>query len=214
MKTKPAKLLFNETKEKYLNSGFNPNYETKILVHGWGENIVLTPLRFVFQNEILKQNVTINLINMDWHRSSHIGYVQSMADMRVLGAMLGILIKNLCNAFNISEKSFHLLGHSVGAHLAGYAGKYLNGSVGQITGLDPGGPYFQGVPQKEARLWHTDAEFVDVIHTDGQPFFPSLGFGMKESCGHVDIFPNGGKFQPGCAVERITSIFAEGAIEA
>lgn len=42
------------------------------------------------------------------------------------------------------------------------------------SGLDPAQPYFQGTPI-EVRLDKTDAEFVDIIHTDSAPTIPNLG---------------------------------------
>lgn len=38
----------------------------------------------------------------------------------------------------------HIVGHSLGSHIAGYVGTNLTGSIGRITGLDPAEPYFQG----------------------------------------------------------------------
>jgi hypothetical protein len=41
-----------------------------------------------------------------------------------------------------------------------------------------------------------DADFVDVIHTNGGVF------GKIEAAGHADFFVNGGSFQPACAGHR------------
>jgi hypothetical protein len=46
-----------------------------------------------------------------------------------------------------------------------------------VSGLDPAGLCFGG-RDPEVRLDRTDADYVDVIHTDGQPI-TSLGKSMK-----------------------------------
>ncbi|MGE9615916.1 MAG: hypothetical protein ACQPRI_06405 [Solitalea-like symbiont of Tyrophagus putrescentiae] len=118
-------------------------------------------------------------------------------------------IQTFCQAKNATPASFHIIGHSLGSHVAGNAGKFLGkGVLGRITGLDPAGPFFEGL-QPEARLWHTDAQYVDSIHTDARPLL-EVGFGMYETCSHVDIYPNGGKVQPGCDrscfVSKVTNL--------
>jgi len=62
--------------------------------------------------------------------------------------------------------------------------------------LDPAEPHFADT-ETEVRLDPSDAEFVDVIHTDAAAFI-SGGFGIKQPVGHVDFYPNGGEIQPGC----------------
>lgn len=69
----------------------------------------------------------------------------------------------------MNPEDVHIIGHSLGAHTAGYAGERIEG-LGRITGLDPAEPYFQGMPGK-VRLDTTDAKLVDVIHTDGTSIF-------------------------------------------
>ncbi|XP_048003434.1 uncharacterized protein LOC125239791 isoform X1 [Leguminivora glycinivorella] len=92
----------------------------------------------------------------------------------------------------------HLVGHSLGAQAAGVAGAFLTtGRVSRITGLDPAGPLFCKLPL-EQRLDPSDAEFVDVIHTDAGIF------GFPVSLGHADFYPNAGiSPQPGCELEVV-----------
>ncbi|CAG4936347.1 unnamed protein product [Parnassius apollo] len=92
----------------------------------------------------------------------------------------------------------HLIGHSLGAQAAGVAGASLtSGRVARITGLDPALPLFSKVPL-EQRLDASDAEFVDVIHTDAGIF------GFPGTIGHADFYPNGGTSpQPGCNLEVV-----------
>lgn len=49
---------------------------------------------------------------------------------------------------------------------------------GVFLGLDPAGPYFEGTPP-EVRLDPSDADFVDVIHSNAA-HFPAFGM-----CSHV-----------------------------
>lgn len=57
-------------------------------------------------------------------------------------------------------------------------------------GLDPSHTEeFFPLEDLDSRLDTTDAQFVDIIHTEGRFTVP---------IGHIDFFPNGGLVQPGC----------------
>ncbi|XP_034185024.1 pancreatic triacylglycerol lipase isoform X2 [Osmia lignaria lignaria] len=91
---------------------------------------------------------------------------------------------------------------SLGAHVAGCASEILkkrNILLGRITGLDPASPFFRNhlFREKSRKLDATDAQLVDIIHTDGSEDFAD-GFGLLKPLGHIDFFPNGGREQPGC----------------
>jgi hypothetical protein len=88
-----------------------------------------------------------------------------------------------------------VVGFSLGAHIAGYAGNGIKG-LKRIIGLDPAGPMF-ACAHPDARLDETDAEFVEVIHTNGDTFNMG-GAGTLQRLGTVDFYPNGGWIQPGC----------------
>lgn len=106
--------------------------------------------------------------------------------------------------------TFHVVGHSLGAHVAGFAGKAVQSSagvnVGRITGLDPAGPLFI-LKSSEKKLSKTDADLVVVVHTDGGVS------GLAASLGDLDFFPNGGTpLQPGCAnadSKRLFGVFRQ-----
>ena len=92
-----------------------------------------------------------------------------------------------------------MIGHSLGAHTAGYTGALVPG-LGRISGLDPAEPYFQGMGS-HVRLDPSDADLVDVIHTNGKGII-FLGYGMSQPCGDLDFYPNNGKEQPGCEITQ------------
>ena len=60
-----------------------------------------------------------------------------------------------------------------------------------LSGLDPAGLSFIKV-STSFRLDESDAQYVDVIHTDAGVFGTTL------ASGHTDFWPNGGSSQPGC----------------
>lgn len=73
-----------------------------------------------------------------------------------------------------------------------------NGRIGKIVGLDPASPLFK-YNEPDTRLADTDAEYVEVIHTSGG----SLGF--SEPIGNASFYPNGGRAQPGCGWDLVSS---------
>lgn len=84
----------------------------------------------------------------------------------------------------------------VGAHITNYMAIALRPyKLPRITGLDPAFPGFI-TPVLDHKLDKTDAEFVDVYHTN------AFMQGKVEESGHVDFYMNGGVIQPGCWAER------------
>lgn len=76
------------------------------------------------------------------------------------------------------------------------------------AGLDPAGPLFEGV-HIDRRLSPDDADFVDVLHTYTLSF--GLSIGIQMPVGHIDIYPNGGDFQPGCGFNDVLGSIAYGS---
>jgi hypothetical protein len=63
-----------------------------------------------------------------------------------------------------------------------------------IEGLDPAFPHFDFTNPDEV-LEKTDAQFVDVIHTNAGKL-ENGKIGVDFAIGHVDFWPNGGSSQP------------------
>ncbi|XP_076040571.1 pancreatic triacylglycerol lipase-like [Oratosquilla oratoria] len=158
----------------------------------------------------------VNVVTLDWGGGSSPPYSQAVANIRLVGAVTGYLVHVLTEYFDIHLSQVHMVGHSLGAHLMGYAGTYVarlksdGAKVARITALDPAGPYFQAT-DPVVRLDPSDAELVDVIHTDETSI--ALGFpvslGLPEAIGHVDFYPNGGIMQVGCDEPMYHHITAE-----
>ena len=86
----------------------------------------------------------LNIILVDWSKGAKgPDYLQASGNARLVGAQTAELIKFLIsNAVGSSGseklgKRFYIVGFSLGAHVAGYAGSYLQANgikLGRITG--------------------------------------------------------------------------------
>ncbi|CAG2178284.1 unnamed protein product, partial [Oppiella nova] len=187
------------------DSHFDATKPTKFIIHGYIDMPELDPWMKLMKDEYLA-NGDYNVIIVDWFAGNHGLYDQaSCAQYSCYGTSgckydQGLTVLKYCRNYyqelkGLKLSDVHILGHSLGAHAAGFAGEDLKGQVARITGLDPAGPLFDGATQK---LKPTDAVFVDSIHTDADPLI--IGFGIHENSGHVDFYPNGGHNQPGCVL--------------
>lgn len=109
-----------------------------------------------------------------------------------MGKQIARLIRKIERLYYVPPSRFHLIGFSLGAHVAGFAGQEIT-NISRITGLDPASPLFEGYPVN-VRLDPSDAKFVDVIHSNGDGFIRG-GLGVYEPMGSVDFYPNGGRVQ-------------------
>ncbi|XP_070699708.1 lipase member H [Pempheris klunzingeri] len=169
---------------------FNLSRPTTFVIHGYRP----TGSPPTWLNSIREQMLArkdINVIVVDWnHGATNMNYFKAVENTHKAADNLTGFIK-IMQENGASLSSIHMIGISLGAHISGFVGANLNGLVGRITALDPAGPQFTGTPPED-RLDHTDAQFVDVLHTD----IDALGF--RETLGHIDFYANGGTDQPGC----------------
>ncbi|KAM6266175.1 pancreatic lipase-related protein 2-like [Porphyrio hochstetteri] len=180
-------------------SNFRAHRKTHFIIHGhlvgadlfWITNIC----RLMFLTE------DVNCILTDWRGGSSGLYTDAVNNVRIVGAELVYLVNLLEKDYGYSPANIHFIGHSLGAHAAGEAGRRKPG-IGRITGLDPAGPLFQYTPAM-VRLDPSDATFVDIIHTHAGHLFFDFAPGILQTCGHLDFYPNGGKKMPGCKQLRV-----------
>ena len=115
---------------------------------------------------------------------------------------LKLIYRKLILTLGQKVDKIHVIGFSLGAHLAGQIGRTVQkkaGKIGRITGLDPA-----KYVKKSHQLSRKDAHFVDVIHTNSGDFLEGC-LSIKWPIGHADFYPNGGMHQPGC--QKICSGF-------
>ncbi|XP_040848422.1 inactive pancreatic lipase-related protein 1 [Ochotona curzoniae] len=183
-------------------SNFQTDRKTRFIIHGFIDKADESWVADMCKDMLRVEEV--NCICVDWKRGSQTSYTQAANNVRVVGAQVAQLLSILSTNYSYSPSEVHLIGHSLGAHVAGEAGSRTPG-LGRITGLDPVAASFEGTPE-EVRLDPSDADFVDVIHTDITPLIPFLGLGMNQMVGHLDFFPNGGENMPGCKKNVLSQI--------
>ncbi|KAG5322562.1 PA1 Phospholipase, partial [Pseudoatta argentina] len=95
--------------------------------------------------------------------------------------------------WDVPLKNITFMGHSLGAHVSGFAAKDLQksgyGKIPLLITTDPAYPLFM-FSNCEGRLCKKDAERVVVLHTSAA--------GIQKSIGHLDLWFNNGLSQPAC----------------
>ncbi|KAK7603674.1 hypothetical protein V9T40_003673 [Parthenolecanium corni] len=188
-----GQMLKVQSERSIQKSNFDAKKQTKIIIHGFIDTPLASWVKEM-RREFLK-HADWNVIVVDWAGGSLPLYTQATANTRLVGLEVAYFVNYLKDNHGLNPKDVHIVGHSLGAHTAGYAGERIN-KLGRITGLDPAEPYFQGMGD-HVRLDASDADLVDVIHTDASSIV-LLGYGMSDPVGHIDFYPNNGKEQPGC----------------
>ncbi|GAU95222.1 hypothetical protein RvY_06875 [Ramazzottius varieornatus] len=187
--------------ETIKDSNFDASKNTYVLIHGFLD--VFTSDTWTSTLRELLQHEECNVIRVDWSDGNRAPYYQATANTRLVGTHAGRLVEHLVKVENVAPQNVHFMGHSLGAHISGYAGEELNNRrirLGRITGLDPAGLYFENLGIR-VRLDPTDARFVDTIVTDAGSI-TSSAFGAELPMGHLNFYPNGGVRQPGCGGHR------------
>ncbi|WP_407809586.1 hypothetical protein, partial [Staphylococcus aureus] len=83
------------------------------------------------KNELLLHS-DINCIIVDWSGGNKPPYAQATANTRVVGAEIALLVDKLSKTVGLDLEKVHIIGHSLGAHICGYAGERIKG-LGRIT---------------------------------------------------------------------------------
>ncbi|XP_017484001.1 PREDICTED: lipase member I-like [Rhagoletis zephyria] len=172
---------------------FKPELDTKMLVHGWKASTQSRSIQLI--RDAYNRRGNMNVFAINWRDQAESIYYLKPARYSIhVGRAVSRLIDLLVEKHYADPQRIHLIGHSLGAHIMGYAGSFARYRVGRITGLDPARPAFENCIGPENHLDATDAEFVDIIHSCAG----ILGF--QKPIGSVDFYPNGGRApQPGCS---------------
>ncbi|GJQ74718.1 hypothetical protein Trydic_g21569 [Trypoxylus dichotomus] len=161
----------------------NGTLDTKIIIPGWTEQSYEEWVISMKNAYLSKQ--PFNIIVFDWGQYTYYPYEMVPDIVKTCGKYLGDFLILLYRENVIDLDKVHVIAHSVGAHIAGLAGKHvqkhLAKNVFRISALNAAGPkYEEALPAD--RLFRNDAKIVDGYHAhDGV-------FGMRRAYGTVDFF--------------------------
>uniref|UniRef100_W8CDP0 Pancreatic triacylglycerol lipase n=1 Tax=Ceratitis capitata TaxID=7213 RepID=W8CDP0_CERCA len=186
--SKPSKIT--ESAKSIKNSNFNADYPTRFIIHGWTQSYTSSMNSDIRAAWLARGKY--NVIVVDWARARSVDYASSVAALSKTGKKVASMINYLNENHGMKLDEVEVIGHSLGAHVAGYAGKGTKaGLLHAIVGLDPALPLISW-KKPNKRLSANDAQYVESIQTNGG----QLGF--LKPIGKGAFYPNGGKSQPGC----------------
>jgi len=179
-------------------SGFNPLNPTRIIIHGFTCEGISFGRPFA---EAYLEVGDYNVISVDWERLAEwTDYFGAAVRTKFVGEHTAKLVEMIANFEFGGIHHLHVIGHSLGAHTAGFLGKKLiadgYNTLQRITGLDPAQPAFD-LAGPNGRLDKGDAELVDIIHTNSGMLWEGC-LSILKGIGHRDFYPAGGRHQPGC----------------
>lgn len=183
----------------------------RFLIHGWGGD-ANSDINVRVRNAYLQRG-SLNVIVVDWSVGASTTLYQTARNrVSAVGATVSLFINFLHRVAGARHADVNVIGHNLGAHIAGLAGKhfYDGQSLGAVVGLDASLNLFS-INEPTQRIANTDALYVETIHTNtGQN-------GFDQPLGMSSFYPNFGNRQPGCGLDisgscshgRAIELFAE-----
>ena len=171
--------MFTNDEDSIKRSSFNPKKPIRVLIHGF-QSSCESNVNQILRSAYLESS-DVNVISVDWSNGGDlwlINYATARARVGRTGEVVARFLDFLLSSM-IYHKSGDLyddttiVGHSLGAHIAGFAGKHVTiGKIHTIVGLDPAGVSFS-LNRPDERLNDNDARIVQIIHTN----IESVGLG-------------------------------------
>ncbi|XP_017106534.2 vitellogenin-1 [Drosophila bipectinata] len=211
LRTTCSKVSFPLTDPSALlrNPDFDPKKKVVILATGWTTTVNGTDTIEVL-SKAYNCRGDVNFLAVDAARFVDTLYTWSAFNTEEIGENMALGLVKLLDT--IPVENIHLIGHSLGAHIVGAAGRHLTKLTGsvipRITGLDPAKPCFNE-GEVLSGLMRGDAGFVDVIHSN------SGVLGKRDPMGDADFYPSGldplpvGCYSVVCAHARSWEYYAE-----
>lgn len=119
-------------------SNFDPSKPTRVLIHGY-QNQHRSPINQKLKAAYLSK-FNVNVIVSSWgYGSQSLCYKWAVRRTKKVGNVIAEFLDFILGDNITAWEQLIIVGHSLGAHISGFAGKAVKkGKVGAIFGLDPG----------------------------------------------------------------------------
>lgn len=110
---------------------FNSTLNTKVIIHGY-RAIGTKPSWVSGLAQAFLQQEDVNVLVVDWIYGASFAYNLVVENYKEVAVQISVLINQL-TTYGSTLESFHFVGVSLGAHVAGFVGTLFEGKLGRIT---------------------------------------------------------------------------------
>lgn len=116
------------------SSYYNANNNLKVITHGWISSDKTEWLQNIRDNYLQRHDY--NIITVDWSEiAANPSYVWPALSTRYVGKRVAKLLDSIKKTYNVTGRNMHLIGHSLGAQVMGYAGMFSEQPISRVTGM-------------------------------------------------------------------------------
>ncbi|XP_059847725.1 lipoprotein lipase-like isoform X4 [Hypanus sabinus] len=140
------------------NCNFNASSKTFFIIHGWSVTGMFETWIEKLVAALYQREPDSNVLVVDWLNRAHQHYPIAAQNTQLVGQDIAKLINWLEKQVRAPTSKMHLVGYSLGAHVAGFAGSHIGHKIGRITAFS------EAVKCEHERSIHL---FIDsLLHSD------------------------------------------------
>ncbi|XP_075596951.1 endothelial lipase isoform X2 [Balearica regulorum gibbericeps] len=121
--------------ERLEDCKFNVTAKTFFIIHGWTMSGMFETWLDSLVSALQEREKDANVVVVDWLSLAHQLYTDAVNNTQIVGKSIARLLDWLQENPLFQLKNVHLIGYSLGAHVAGFAGNHVHGTIGRITAI-------------------------------------------------------------------------------
>ncbi|XP_054290018.1 mucin-4-like [Macrosteles quadrilineatus] len=161
----------------FYDEKYNSALDMVVIILGYDtdqDNMILQTVQALLSRKLHEKYniVAVDLPQQFSFNVKNFFYIRPAINVQSVGEALGDFINAACDAGFITPAKINVVGFSLGAQIAGYLGRRVNGLIQSITGVDPSGIGFDWSSPVTglAHVSSEDAQFVHIYHSNSAVF--------------------------------------------